>query len=122
MNVENERNINNITCDDLYQYSIKKKDVSTINYPVYNELVEHADKIIDTIKQVDVRNDPIKETRIVEGVSNLSTGVGYLEPSVIGIIKQGSIKLSTNLVTHVLTNFSKQISMTSLSPLNTFQS
>ena len=28
---ENKRNINNITCDDSYQYPMKNKDVSTIN-------------------------------------------------------------------------------------------
>ena len=30
LNVENERNINNISCDDLYQSPTKKKDVPTI--------------------------------------------------------------------------------------------
>ena len=122
MNVEHERNINNITCDGLYQSPMKKKDVSTINDSVYNDYDEHVETIRDSRKQVDPRNDPIKETHIVKGVSNLSIGVGYLDPSVIGIIKQGSTKLSTNLVTHVLTNSREQLSMTSLSPLNTFQS
>ena len=71
MNVEHERNINNITCDDLYQSPIKKKDISTINDSVYNESDEHVDTIIDSIKQVDARNNPIKETRVVKGVSTL---------------------------------------------------
>ena len=31
MDVEHKRNINNITCNDLYQYPMKNKDVSTIN-------------------------------------------------------------------------------------------
>ena len=31
LNREHKRNINNISCDDLYQSPIKKKDVSTIN-------------------------------------------------------------------------------------------
>ena len=35
LNIEHERNINNITCDDLYQYPMKKKDVSTISNYVY---------------------------------------------------------------------------------------
>ena len=34
-NGEHERNINNISCDDLYQSPKKKKDVSTIKYSVY---------------------------------------------------------------------------------------
>ena len=60
MDVEQERNINNITCNDLYQYPMKNKDVSTINNSVYNELDEHLATISDSRKQVDARNDPIK--------------------------------------------------------------
>ena len=97
---------------------MKKKDVSTINYSIYKESDEHVDTIGDSRKQVDARNDPIKETHIINRVSTLSIVVGYLELAVIGIIGQGS----TDLVTHVLTNSSEQLSMTSLSPLNTFQS
>ena len=78
MNVEHERNINNITCDDLYQSPMKKKYVSTINDSVYNESDEHVDTISDSRKQVDPRNNPIKETHIVDGVRILSIGVGYL--------------------------------------------
>ena len=50
MNVENERIINNIICDDLYQSPMKNKDVSTISDSVYNESDEHVDTIIDSIK------------------------------------------------------------------------
>ena len=71
MDVETEGNINNITCDDLYWSPMKKKDVSTINDSVYNELHENVDTIIDSIKQDDARNNPIKETHIVKGVSTL---------------------------------------------------
>ena len=60
MNLEHERNINNITCNDLYQSPIKKKDVSTINNSVYDDSDEHVHTISDFIKQVDARNDPIK--------------------------------------------------------------
>ena len=97
---------------------MKKKDVSTINDSVYNKSDEHVDTISDSSKQVDPRNNPIKETHVVDRVSTLSIGSGYLEPAVIGIIGRGI----TDLVTHVLTNSSKKLSMTSLSPLNTFQS
>ena len=115
MNVEHECNINNITWDDLYQYPMKKKDVSTINNSVYNESNEHINTINDLSKQADARNDPIKETHIVYIIRTLSIGVGSLEP-------QGSTPLSTNLVTHVLTNSSEQLSMKSLSTINTFHS
>ena len=118
MNGEHERNINNITYDDLYQSPKKKKDVSTINESVHNESDEHVYTTSDSSKQVDARNNPIKETHIVDGVSNLSIKVGSFYPAVIGIIRQDS----TDLVMHVLTNSIKQLSMTSSSPLNTFQS
>ena len=55
-NREHERNINNISCDDLYQSPKKKKDVSTIKYSVYYESDEHADRISDSRKQVDASN------------------------------------------------------------------
>ena len=97
---------------------MKNKYVSTINDSVYYESDKHVDTISDSIKQVDPGNNPIVETHIIDRSSTLSIGVGSLEPAIIGIIKQGSM----NLVTHVLTNSSKQISMTSLSPLKTFQS
>ena len=101
---------------------MKKKDVSKINNSVYNESDEHVDTITDSSKQVDARNDPIKETHIVNGISTLSIRVGSLEPSVIVIIGQGSTPLRTNLLTNVLTNSSEQLSMTSSYPLNMFQS
>ena len=65
--------------------------------------------ISDSSKQVDARIYPIKEIHIVEGIKNLSVGVGFLEPAIIGIgfIGQGSTPLSTNLVTNVLTNSSE---------------
>ena len=47
LNVEHERNINNISCDDLYQYPIEKKDVLKINHLVYYESDEHVDTISD---------------------------------------------------------------------------
>ena len=118
MDTEHKRNINNITCDDLYQSPMKKEDVSTINNLVYNELDEHIDTISDSRKQVDDRNDPTKETHIVDGIITLLIGVGSLKPAVIGIIVWGSM----DLVTHVLTNSREQLFMKSLSPLNTFQS
>ena len=65
---------------------MKKKDVSTINDSVYNESDEHVDTISVSSKQVNPRNDPIKETHIFDGVRTFSTGFRLLEPAVIGII------------------------------------
>ena len=95
---EFERNYNKITCDTSYQSPMKKNDVLTMNDSVYDETEEHVDMISDYRKQVDARNDLIKETHIVNRISTLSIGVGSLEPDVIGIIGQGSTPLSTNLV------------------------
>ena len=50
LNVEHERKINTISCDDLYHFPMKKKDVSTINDSVYNESDEHVDTISDSSK------------------------------------------------------------------------
>ena len=119
MEVEFERNYNEITYDTSYQSPILKKDVLTINNSVYYESDEHVDTISDSSKQVDARNDPIKETHVVNRVCNLSVVVGSIEPAGIGIgiIGQGSTQLNTNgdtnigtnLVLNVLTNSSKQL-------------
>ena len=77
LNVEHKRNINNISCDDLYQSPMKNKYVSTISDYVYNEFDEHVDTILDSSKQVDARNEPIKDTHIVKEtlLQNNSTDV-----------------------------------------------
>ena len=59
MDLEHERNINNITSEDVYTSPMKKKEAKTINDSVYHVLDEHADKIIDSIKQVDASKKPI---------------------------------------------------------------
>ena len=97
---------------------MKNKYVSTIRDSVYNESDEHVETISDSRIQVDPRNDPIKEAHIVDGVRTLSIGVRTLEPAIIGIFR----KDSTDLATHFLTNSNEQLSMNSLSPLNTDQS
>ena len=48
---------------------MKKKDVSTINDSVYYELDKHVYTISDSSKQVDARNDSIKETHIFRLIS-----------------------------------------------------
>ena len=85
MNVEHERNVNNILCGDLYQSPMKKKDVSTIGDSIYNESDEHVDTISDSSKQVDASNEPIKDIHIVDGINNLSVGVVSVKSAVIGI-------------------------------------
>ena len=132
MNGEHKRNINNISCDDIYHSPIKNKDVSPINDLVYYEPDEHVDTISDSSKQVDASNETIKKTHIVEGINNLSVGVVSVEPAVIGVeiirqgITQGVINgdtdIGSNLITNVLTNSSKQLFDTNTFQLNTLQS
>ena len=56
LNGEHEHNINNISCNDLYQSPMKNKYVSTINDLVYYESDEHADTISDSRKPFDAIN------------------------------------------------------------------
>ena len=132
LNGEHERNISNISCDDLYPSPMKNKYVSTINNSVYYESDENADMIIDSSKQVDASNEPIKDTHIVDGINNLSVEVVSVDPAVIGVgiigqgTSQGDINWGTsigsNLVTDVLTNSSKILFDTNTFQLNTLQS
>ena len=111
---------------------MKKKDVSTINNSVYYESDEHVDTISDSIKQVDVSNEPITDTHIVDRINNLSVGVVSVKPAVIGVgiigqgITQGVINggknIISNLVTNVLTNSIKILFNTNMFQLNTLQS
>ena len=68
---EFERNYKKIMCDTSYQYPILNIDVLKINDSVYYESDEHVYMISDSSKQVDARNEPIKETHIFDGISNL---------------------------------------------------
>ena len=114
---EFKRNYNKIMCDTSYQYPILKKNALTINDSVYYESYENIYTISDSRKQVDARNEPIKETHIVDRVRNLSVGVGSVKPSLIGVgiivqgitqgIINGGTSISSNLVTDVLTDSSK---------------
>ena len=99
---------------------------------VYYESDDHVDTISDSSKQVDARNDPIKDTHIVDRFCNLSVGVVSEDPAVIGIriigqgITQGDISggahIGSNLVTNVLTNSSKKLFDTNTFKLSTLQS
>ena len=79
--VEHERNINEITCDDSFQSPMKNKDVSTINYSVYYESDEQVDMISDSNKQVDPRSDPMVETHIVDRVRKIISWCRTLQAS-----------------------------------------
>ena len=112
---EHKRNINDIACDDSYQYPMKNKDVSTIKDSVYYESDEHVDTISYSNKQVDSRQYPISETHIVDRVCTLSVIVKLFETDVV-------IGGSVGPVTNVLENLRVELPLNSLSPLNMNQS
>ena len=132
MNLEHERNINNISCDNEYTSPTKKKEVSKINNSVYYELDENVDTISDSRKTVDASNDPITDTHIVEGINNLSVRIVSAEPAIIvvGIIRQGitqgvingSTDIGSNIVTDIFMNSGKQLFETNTFKLNSLQS
>ena len=62
LDLEHERNINNITSEDIYMSPIKEEKVSTINDFAYYESNEHVDTMSDSSKQVDASNKPITDT------------------------------------------------------------
>ena len=105
-----ERNINKITCNTSFQSPIQSEDESTINNSVYYESDEQVDTISDSHKQVDPRSDPKADTHIFDRIRKLS--VGTFKPSVIGVIGQ-------DLVTNVQENLRMDLSLNSLSLLNT---
>ena len=53
LDLEHERNINNITCEYVYTSPMKKKETKTLEDSVYHESDEHTDTISDLSKQVD---------------------------------------------------------------------
>ena len=85
MDLEHERNINNITCEDLYTSPTKKKEAKAINNLVYHDSDEHTDTISDLSKHVDASNKPITDTHIVDIIRNLSFGVLSVKPAIIGV-------------------------------------
>ena len=53
LDLEHERNINNITSEDVYTSPMKKKETKTIDDSVYHESDDHVDTISDSSKQVE---------------------------------------------------------------------
>ena len=100
-NLEQERNINNISCDNEYMSPMKKENLSTINDSVYYESDEHAYTISDSIKPVDASNEPITDTHIVKGINNLLVVIVSVNLTIIGvgIIGQGITKGVINGIT-----------------------
>ena len=84
---EFERNYNEITCNNSFQSSILKKDVSTINYSVYYYSDEQVDTISDSNKQVDASSETKEDTHIINRTRKLSVRQLF-EPAVIGFIRQ----------------------------------
>ena len=90
---------------------MEKKDVSTINNCLYHDSDKQVDLISDSNKQFDPRSDPKSETHIFDRVRRLSARVGLFEQTVIiGRIVP---------VTNVVENSRVELSLNSLSPLNT---
>ena len=50
LDLEHERNINNITCEYVYTSPMKNKEAKAIDDSVYHESDEHADTICDSSK------------------------------------------------------------------------
>ena len=131
VDLEHERNINNITSEYVYTSPMKEEKVSTINDLAYYESDEHADTMSDSSKQVDASNKPITDTHIVERVNNLSVDVVSVEPAIIGVriigrgITQGVISGRTSIVKNIVTDIfpdsSKQLFGTNMFQLNSLQ-
>ena len=87
-------------------------------------------------KHAEASKEPITETHIVDRVRNLSVGTTSVDPAVsrVGIIGQGgygitqgmihggTIIISSNVITYVLTDYSKMIIKSDTFPLKYFKS
>ena len=123
LEAELERNMNKITMDTSFQYSVQKKDISTNNDSGYNESNDQVDKIsnskkqVDTssrsntdyVKQVDPRSYPRLDTKITDRIQKLSIVPITFETVVIG----------QDLVTSVQETLQKVLPRESLKPIHT---
>ena len=115
MEAEFERDINKITCDTSFKSPIKNKYASKIKDSVYYELYNQEDTISDATKKVDPSSDPKEYTHIIHRIRKLSVRPILFKPSIIGVIRQ-------DLVTNVRENLPVDLSLKSLSLLNTISS
>ena len=116
----------------MYIRLLRKRKRKKINDSVYYESDEHAGTIGDSSKQVGTSNKPITDTHIVKGINNLSVRIVSIEKAVIGVgisgqgITQGVIigrtNIGSNIVTDILTNYSKQLFETNTFQVNLLQS
>ena len=93
---------------------------------------EHKVEISDSSKQVDASKKPITDTHIVNRVRKLSVGTTSVNPAVTrvriigqggrgitqGMIHGGTSIISSNVITDVLTDFSKMILKSAMFPLD----
>ena len=91
---------------------MQQKDASTINDSVYYESDEQIDMISDSNKQVDPSSYPKEEIHMIDRIRKLSVRLILFESAVIVVIGK-------DLVTNVQDNSRTELSMKSLSPINT---
>ena len=127
-----ERNILDMTQVDEYMLPGKNKDASTVNDSSYHNSDEYEDEISDLSKHVEARKYPITDTN----VSNTSVGTTSVDPAIItveiigrggrginqGMIHGGTRIISSNVITDVLTDYSKMILKSNTFPLDSFKS
>ena len=127
---------------DDYKSPWKDKDATTVNDSAYTFLNSFNDEISDSSEQVEASKEPITDTHIVHRVCNLSDGTISVEPDVTGVgiigrggpraISGGSITqsiihrrtsiISSNVITHVLTDSSEMILKSDSFPFNLLNS
>ena len=132
---EHERNIQNMTQVYDYKSPWKDKDATTVNDSEYKFLNSWNDDESDSSKQVDTSKEPIKGTHVHDtsvGTTNVDTAVtgvviiGQGRPRAIsrgsitqGMIHGGTSIISSNFITHILTDPREMILKSDLFPFNT---
>ena len=123
---------------DDYKSPWKDKDETTANDTAYTFLNSYDDEISDSDKMVEASKEPIKDTHVHDtsvgttSVDSVVTGVeiigrgGHRDISggsiTQGMIHGGTIIISSNVITHVLTDSSKMIIRIDSFPLNPLKS
>ena len=119
-----ERNILYMTQVDDYKSPWKDKYTKRVNNSAYQFLNSYDDEISDSSKQAEGSKEPIKDTHI----HNTSVGTTRVDSVVtrVRIIGQGGRRaisggtsiISSNVITHILTDSSKIILMSDSFPLD----
>ena len=132
--LEHERTILNMTQVDDYKSPWKDKDATAVNDTAYTFLNSYDDEISDSYKMVEASKEPIKDTHVdntsvgTTSDDSVITGVGIIGrggprdiSGVIitqGMIHRGTSIIISNIITHVLTDYSKMTLRSDLFPLN----